>query len=263
MAKKQFIKQSETVEILRSQINLNPFNPKRHTDKKVAEQKKNLQRVGYLGGITWNRRTGNLIDGHRRIKALDLYYGYDGSRETDYKVKVEAVDFDEKTEKEQMTYMALGNTKADYQLIAEYLPDIDYLSAGIDEYDYEKICSFIPSTTEVEVESYDDLLSDPEDEDAPEEDTESNAIEEDASESTDVASTSEELPEDTESERKAKVKEAKRKQMEAAEKKYEELNAYLTISFENPDEKHYLCEMLGISVNEKYVKSSQILNLIE
>ena len=124
MAKK-IIKQSETVEIQRSQINLNPYNPKRHSDKKVSEQKKNLQRVGFLGGIVWNRISGNLIDGHRRIKAMDAHYQYDGTPETDYPVKVEAVELDEKQELEQLTYMALGNTKADYQLVAEYLPSID------------------------------------------------------------------------------------------------------------------------------------------
>ena len=157
MAKKQ-IKQSDLVEVRRSQINLNPYNPKRHSDKKISEQKKNLLRVGLLGGITWNRISGNLIDGHRRIKAMDLHYGYDGTPETDYIVKVSAVELDEKHEKEQMTYMALGNTKADYSLIATYLPDIDVAQSGIDDYDLEQIRSFLPDPTEIEIESFDDLI---------------------------------------------------------------------------------------------------------
>ena len=65
------MKQSEIKIINRSQINLNPINPKRHTDEQIKQQKKNLKKVGFLGGIVWNKNTGNLVDGHRRIQALD------------------------------------------------------------------------------------------------------------------------------------------------------------------------------------------------
>ena len=85
------LKQSETLTINRSQINLNPYNPKRHTDKEIKNQLANLKKVGFNGGIKWNKVTKNLIDGHRRIKAMDIYYKYDGTNETDYQVKVEAV----------------------------------------------------------------------------------------------------------------------------------------------------------------------------
>lgn len=228
MAKKQ-IKQSETVEIRRSKINLNPFNPKRHTDRKVQEQKKNFIRVGFMGGITWNRATGNLIDGHRRIKAMDSYYSYDGTPETDYSVKVEAVELDEKQEKEQMTYMPLGNTKADYQLIAEYLPEIDYTVSGIDEYDLTQIRSFIPQADEVpRIESYDDLLE---------------ASGNDG--------------------KKAKIKEAKQKQKEAAGERYGELTSYVTISFSSAEEKRMFCELAGISEDEKFIQGNKVLEMIE
>lgn len=252
MAKKQ-IKQSETIEIKRSQINLNPFNPKRHTDKKVQEQKKNLQRVGFLGGITWNRITGNLIDGHRRIKAMDLYYSYNGTPETDYPVKVEAVEFDEKQEKEQMTYMALGNTKADFQLIAEYLPDIDYSAAGIDNYDLEQIQSFIPSVDEVcHIDSIDDLIASEEADQLPEKEARE-------SDNGDTLKQIELTPE----EKKAKIKEAKQKQIEAAGERYSELTSYLTISFCSAEEKRMLCELIGISEEEKFISGSKVLEMIE
>ena len=45
------LKQSETRVIKRSQINLNPINPKRHSDERIKLKKKNLQKVGFLGGI--------------------------------------------------------------------------------------------------------------------------------------------------------------------------------------------------------------------
>ena len=152
------LKQSETRVIKRSQINLNPINPKRHSDEKVKLQKKNLQKVGFLGGIVWNEKSGNLIDGHRRIKAMDLYYKYDGTLNTDYDVKVEIVNLDEKTEKEQLTYMAIGNTKPDIDLIANYISDIDYSDVGLDIGELNDILAInmeIPSLDD----SLDELLS--------------------------------------------------------------------------------------------------------
>lgn len=238
---KKDLKQSDTIVINRSQINLNPFNPKKHSDDKVKEQKKNLQRVGYLGGITWNRTSGNLIDGHRRIKALDLYHGYDGTPETDYTVKVEAVELSDKQEKEQMTYMALGNTKADFALIAEYLPDIDYSCAGIDAHDLEAIQSFIHSDEVVEIEAFDDLISE-----AP------------------VAAKQEPCEDsETEEDKKARIKETKQKQMEVAGERYANLNAYVTVSFANADEKRIFCEVLNIPEDTKFIQGNKVLEVIE
>lgn len=247
MAKKR-LKQSETTEIRRSQIALNPHNPKRHGDKAVKEQKKNLRRVGFLGGVTWNKTTGNLIDGHRRIMAMDDYYGYP---ENDYTVKVEVVAMDEKQEREQMTYMALANTKADYQLIAEYLPDIDYSVAGVSDYDLTQIQSYLPTAEDTlpTVESYDDLLSEPEEEQPEEQAKEINQI-----------NTLKEEPTD---EKKAHFKEMKQKQIEAAGERYQDLTAYLTISFKDAEQKRLFCEVCEIDNNDKFIEASKLMEIIQ
>lgn len=96
MGKKKALETSETRVIKRSNIAFHSKNPKRHAEERIKLQAKNLKKVGYLGGIVWNETTGNLIDGHRRIKAMDLYYDYDGTSETDYEVKVEVVHMNEK-----------------------------------------------------------------------------------------------------------------------------------------------------------------------
>jgi len=132
-------KGSETIIIKRSQINFNPKNIKNHSQESIDLQKKNIRKVGALGGIVWNQTTGNLIDGHRRTAALDAINKYDGTPDTDYEIKVEKVDFDEKTEKEQMTYMAIGNSKADFNLIADFIDEIDYKDVGLSEADYKAI----------------------------------------------------------------------------------------------------------------------------
>lgn len=242
---KRHIRQSETAEILRSQINMNPFNPKRHSEEKVLEQKRNFMRVGFMGGVTWNRTTGNLVDGHRRIKAMDLLYGYDGTPGTDYRVKVEAVELDAKSEKEQMTFMALGNTRADYSMIAEYLPDIDCAAAGIDGYDLEQIRSFIPSADDLpRVETWGGMLA--------------------GEDSADHATAEEETGKEfSEEERKSRVKEAKRRQIELAADRYGNLTAYITLSFGSAEEKRLFCELAGIREDETFVPGRRIMELFD
>ena len=212
---------------MRSQLHAQPYNPKRHSDKQVDGQKKNIRAFGYLGGIVWNQRTGNLIDGHRRLKALDQINKYDGTN--DYPVKVEVVDFDEKAEKEQMTYMALGSTRPDYQMIAEYLPDIDYQLAGIEPYDLAMIESFLPQEP-VTVETIDDFIQ----EDEP-----------------------------TYEEKKTAVKEAKKEAMERAAENWQNIQAYITISFADAEEKRMFCDITGLSETDKFIAGADILEMIQ
>lgn len=158
MAKKT-LQTSETRIIKRSQIKLNPFNPKRHSDDEINKQLRNFKRVGYLGGIVWNETTGNLIDGHRRVFAQDIYYGNNKDSEVDYDIKVEVCQLDEKAEKEQMTFMSVANTKPDFQLIAEYISDVDFENVGLSEADYKAIMNFVPREDEpVQTVTLDDLV---------------------------------------------------------------------------------------------------------
>lgn len=146
------IKQSFTKTVKRSEIKLNPYNPKRHTDDEVKLQVKNIKKNGYLGGIVYNIQSGNLIDGHRRVQALDTIHKYDGTPETDYDIKVETVDFDEKTELEQMTYMATQNAKADWNLIADYIDIIDPETVGLTPEEIKAIEDLAAEAAEAQVE---------------------------------------------------------------------------------------------------------------
>lgn len=234
------LKQSETRIIKRSQINLNPINPKRHSDEKVKLQKKNLQKVGFLGGIVWNEKSGNLIDGHRRIKAMDLYYKYDGTLNTDYDVKVEIVNLDEKTEKEQLTYMAIGNTKPDIDLIANYILDIDYSDIGLDIGELNDILAInieVPSL----VDSIDDLLS--------------------PIPSSDVDSL--DVDEKTYEEKKEHMKAVKQQVRENAIERQQNEEAYIMLSFSSFEAKSDFCDLLECSIEDKFVKGEDVLRLIK
>lgn len=232
------LKQSETITINRTQINLNPYNPKKHTDKEIKNQLANLKKVGFNGGIKWNKVTGNLIDGHRRIKAMDMYYKYDGSPETDYQVKVEAVEFDEKTEKEQLTYEALGNTRADYSLVAEYINDIDYTNLGLSDYDINELSNFVIDINDYtpQVETYEDLITTPQVE-------------------------AKDLP--NYEDKKEQVKQMKQQVKEKAIERQKNEDAFIALSFSSYEAKSAFCEIIGIDPDERFAKGENILNMIE
>lgn len=224
------MKQSETKIIKRSQINLNPYNPKRHTDEQVKLQKANLKKVGFLGGIVWNEASGNLIDGHRRIKALDIINKYDGTPATDYEVKVEAVQMDEKTELQQMTYMAVGNSKADYNLIAPYVEQIDYSSVGLSDAEYNEILKLRQTESVEAIPSWDADFGITELE-----------VQEKSNE--EVQQEIQDKPKMT----KEQVKAEKQKCDDVAAKHHEEKDLYIILNFDNEEMKQAFCELLGIS----------------
>lgn len=235
------LKQSETRIIKRSRINLNPINPKRHSDEKVKLQKKNLQKVGFLGGIVWNETTGNLIDGHRRIKAMDLHYKYDGTPNADYDVKVEVVNLDEKAEKEQLTYMALGNTKPDIDLIANYISDIDYSDVGLDIGELNDILAINLDTPSLS-DSLDDLLSP-----VPSLDDADNLMGD----------------EKTYEEKKEHMKDVKQQVRDNAIERQQNEEAYIMLSFSSYEAKSDFCDLLECSIEDKFVKGEDVLKLIK
>ena len=239
---------------MRSQINLNPINPKLHTDEQVKLQKKNLKKVGFLGGIVWNGETGNLVDGHRRIKAMDLMNKYDGTPETDYEIKVERVEFDEKTEKEQLTYMAVGNSKADYNLIAKYVGDIDYADVGLSEEDYKKIQQLTDhETVDVGMDSMDDFITEYEEPvyDLPDEDEKT---------SDDFVREHEEKPKMT----KDEVKKEKQHCDNVASGRQSSQDLYVFLSVDNMENKAMFCELLGfVPTNSMMIKGEEVMRLIQ
>lgn len=141
------IKQSDTIIIKRSQIKFAPYNPRKKDAKVVEKLRKNFRKVGFLGGIVWNERTGNLVGGHKRTEALDLVHGYDGTEATDYDIKVECIDVDEKTEKEQNIFLNSKNAQGemDFEMLADIIGDIDLESAAISDYDISIIESVVPN----------------------------------------------------------------------------------------------------------------------
>lgn len=135
------IYQSDTVVIKRSQITLNPLNPKVHSEEQIKKQKKNIEQKGIFGGLVWNDVSGHLVAGHRRTLALDMIHKYDPNNpSTDYEIKVERVSLSETEEKEQMVFMSgLADTSVDFNLVAKFIDDVEYEHLGIGMDDYNAI----------------------------------------------------------------------------------------------------------------------------
>lgn len=225
------IKQSETVVIKRSQINFAPYNPKNHSKQAIETQKKNFKKVGFLGGIVWNATTNNLVSGHKRIMALDLINGYDGEGQTDYEVKVERVEMDDKTEKEQNIFMDAQstNTKQDYRLIAEIINDIDYTLAGLTDNDLNIIEAVSPAFS---------IGNDP---------IQQNDIDEIAT---------------VYKEKKDSVKKAKAEQKQKTIASFEG-ESYVILSFNNYENKVAFMERMGFEITQKYIQGEMFSEKIE
>ena len=236
MAKKKALDTSETRVIKRSLIRMNPSNVKRHTDDRIKLQEKNLKKVGYLGGVVWNETTGNLIDGHRRVKAMDLYYGYDGTPDTDYDVKVEVAHLDPKGEKQQLVYMGAGDTKADIDLIAGIADDINLDEIGFGQGEIDDILSFGVKKEEKTQTLLDELI---ERRPVPERGT----------------------PEYEE--KKAMVKDGKARNMDNSRSYALEDGAEVVLSFTRYEDKVAFCELVGADPNGKYIKGEEVLGLFE
>ena len=225
------VNESKTTVIKRSQISLNPYNPKKHSDDRIRFQKSNLQKVGFLGGIVWNETTGNLVDGHRRIMAMDQIYKYDGTPETDYDVKVEAISLDPKQEKEQMTYMAVGNTEADFNLVSRYIRDIDFSNAGLSKEDFDRIdaiASSVSDSVNTPILSFDSLI--------------------------------EKTEEKKESLSPKEIKDKKAKSMDVAYQRQLDEDAYIMLSFSTYEALVGFCEWFGYDTEStKFVKGEDFM----
>lgn len=239
MAKKKVkaLETSETRVVKRSQISKNPINPKRHKEDRIKQQAKNLKKVGYLGGIVWNETTGNLIDGHRRISAMDLYYGYDGTPETDYDVKVEVVHMDEAAEKQQLAYMAAGDTKADLDLLAEFANDIDLGEIGLDQSEIDDILNIANGSNEETVDILSELV------------TPTKKVPEKGTAEYEAA--------------KARVKAGKAKTKEMEKDYRNDEAAHVVLSFSNYENFVAFCDMMGVAPDVKFVKGEELLQMFE
>lgn len=138
----------ETISV--KDINPAPYNPRkdlRPGDEEYEKLKRSIQEFGYVEPLVWNKRTGNLVGGHQRLKILIS----EGATE----VQVSVVDMD--LDKEKALNIALNKISGDWddEKLAVLLQELSDSSIGIEltgfeQEDLDDLLSNIPADTEVD-----------------------------------------------------------------------------------------------------------------
>lgn len=116
----------------RSKIKNAKYNPRQIDDYARKKLRVNLEKMGLLDPLVWNRVTGNLVSGHQRIQLVDAITGTD-----DYVMDFSVVELTAQEEKTQNVFFNNKDTQGTYdvdrllKMIAD--EEIDYREAGFDD----------------------------------------------------------------------------------------------------------------------------------
>ncbi len=84
----------EPLTINRSEIKNSAYNPRKIKGANRAKLNKSLDEFGLVEPLIWNRRSGNLVGGHRRLEKIDAQEGG-----AEFSLTVSAIDLDPAREK--------------------------------------------------------------------------------------------------------------------------------------------------------------------
>lgn len=130
-----------------------PYNPRKINDRQYKALKKSLEKYGLIQPIIWNRKTGNVVGGHQRLKALDSLM-----RTKNYSLDVAVVDMDMASE--VAANIALNNASTmgefDYGLVKDLSEEFDLDLASDFLFDRDELLvSFGVSLEDVQVQKRD------------------------------------------------------------------------------------------------------------
>lgn len=132
------MQQYDMVKIRRSEMKGAPYNPRVISDAAMRKLKAGIQKIGLLAPPTWNRRTGQIVGGHQRLKVLDAL-----STASDYELEVAAVDLSPEDEKAANLLLNTDTVTGDFDLdqLAALLgdPTLDLDKTGFDSSDVYKL----------------------------------------------------------------------------------------------------------------------------
>ena len=255
------IRQSKTVEVKRSSINFAPYNPRKEDPKLEDKLKKNFKKVGFLGGIVWNKSTGFLVSGHKRVQALDIINKYDGSSDKDYTIKVELVELDEKTEKEQNIFMNSSSAQGEFDvsLLQQVVPDIDYENAGLTDADLNVYGIVLPQDIDEEPEPLEEIhIETPLDAALEESQKDADVLNADANQF------KEDFADKPYEERKAIIQDIKKATKDkVAEENNTSLLSYIMLNFKSYDARLDFLEQYGFDMTTNYIDGEEFIQKIE
>ena len=234
---------SEVAELNRSAIHLASYNPRVIKDEEKKALKRIIKKYGLVGGIVVNKQTGfTVVSGHQRISVMDELQKYDSkTKAKDYKLRVDVIDVDPKTEKELNIAMNNPNAQGEWDRdkLAEIIPGIDYKDCGLTEADLSLIgLDYMFQTKEEEglADSLTNMMGEVEQEHK--KDLESKQAER--------------------AEKVAHMKEVKQQVKELAQKNAGDMDAYVMLSFDNMKNKTTFLRRFGFPEDSKYIKGEDM-----
>lgn len=112
----------ETEVISRADIKNADYNPRLMDPESERRLRRGIREHGLVAPITWNRRTGNVVGGHQRLKQLDAL-----ERSGDYSLTVAVIDVDKREEAKINVQLNNPSMQGDW--------DFDKLSEMTDQFD--------------------------------------------------------------------------------------------------------------------------------
>ncbi len=115
--------QKFTVETInRADIKNAPYNPRIHDKEAQKRLKEGIKKHGLVSTLTWNKRTGNLVGGHMRLKQLDSL-----EKDKDYALDVCVIDVSEAEEAVLNVHLNNPSMMGDWDLdkLAEITEEFD------------------------------------------------------------------------------------------------------------------------------------------
>ena len=223
---------------MRSEISPADYNPRKITDEARKALKKNIKENGIIGGIVFNEATGNLVSGHQRLSVADEINRYNPStQDNDYEIKVEVISVDLKKEKELNIFFnsksAMGDY--DYSKLAKLIPEIDVDLAGLDEVDLSMAEVEMPKDLHIDIPTFEPQAEK-------------------------IEKQKEELSDDEKEAKKEHVKSVKQAVKNNA---VYEGDPYITLSFDNYENKVFFLERFNISGDTKFIKGEDFADMID
>lgn len=188
--------------------------------------------------LVWNEATKHLVEGHQRIDILDELEGTD-----DYYLDVSVVTLTDKVEREQNVFLNATTFTGEFDLPAlKAMIDggLDYSAAGLDLYDLNVL------GVDAVILKQQDAIQPAQQADG-DDDSEEYQNE----------------PERTPEEKKQAIKEEKARIAERIEGRFEEGEAYVTISFDSYKEKSGWMIKYGFAPADLFVKGEVLQQIIE
>lgn len=143
----------------RSDITGAEYNPRKISKENEKRLKKALKENGLVVPILVNKRTGNVVSGHQRLKAIDAL-----ERTKNYALDVAVIDVDEQQEAKLNVQMNNQSMMGDYDIdaLSELMADFDLQidELGFSEMDAQMLVDdFEDDSTDAETREIDELTT--------------------------------------------------------------------------------------------------------